>query len=82
MSLRIREDRQRFTFYRLSDPEKGEVKRRLLEALLPREEILAAIVYGGFISSSVFRDIDVGVLTGGRSLTRSCLVTRRPYRMS
>ncbi|MDK2373051.1 MAG: nucleotidyltransferase domain-containing protein [Candidatus Korarchaeota archaeon] len=38
----------------------------MLEALLPREEILAVLIYGSFISSSVFRDIDVGVLTGGR----------------
>jgi len=66
MSLRIREDRQRFTFYRLSGPERGEVKRKLLEALLPREEVLAALIYGSFISSPVFRDIDVGVLTGGK----------------
>ncbi len=66
MSLRIREDRRRFTFYRLSDSEKGEVKRKLLEALLPKEEILAALIYGSFVSSPVLRDIDVGVLAGGR----------------
>ncbi|WP_225905831.1 nucleotidyltransferase domain-containing protein [Stygiolobus caldivivus] len=37
-----------------------EIKRLLFE----KKEILLAIVYGGFVQSPVFRDIDIGVYTG------------------
>ncbi len=60
------QDRQKFTFYRLSDSEKGLVRRKLIKALKSREEILVVIIYGSFISSPIFRDIDIGILTGGK----------------
>ncbi|MCY0868391.1 MAG: nucleotidyltransferase domain-containing protein [Desulfurococcus sp.] len=64
MSLRIREDVEKFTFYELSLEEKKRVVEVLSKALLERREVLLAVVFGGFVKYSVFRDIDVAVFTG------------------
>ena len=55
-----------------------EERERILEKvkglLLQKEEILLATVYGGFIESQVFRDIDVAIYTGYRISWRDSLL--------
>ena len=63
MSLRILEDKRRFEFHRLSPGERDRVVKALAKALSGREEIVLAVVFGGFVKSEVFRDIDVAVFT-------------------
>ena len=36
----------------------------LAEALSKRREVLLAVIYGGFVKSEVFRDIDITIFTG------------------
>ncbi len=64
MSLRILEDKRKFTYYRLKDEEKNKIIKTLSNILRKRKEILLAVVFGSFVRSEVFRDIDVAVFTG------------------
>ncbi len=66
MSLRILEDRRKFEFHRLSPEERVRVLRLLSKVLEHRVEVLLAVVFGGFIKSEVFRDVDIAVFTGYR----------------
>jgi len=38
------------------------VKGKIFEALNSKEEISVAVLYGSFISSDVFRDVDIGII--------------------
>ena len=38
------------------------MKRKIFEALRSKEEISVAVLYGSFISSDVFRDVDIGII--------------------
>jgi len=64
ISLRILEDKRKFKFYRLDSEEKDRIVRILIEALKERGEVLLAMVFGGFVKSGIFRDIDVAIFTG------------------
>ena len=64
MSLRILEDKRRFTFHRLSPSERDKIIKALAKALSGRGEVVLAVVFGGFVESEVFRDVDVAVFTG------------------
>ncbi|MHA1609459.1 MAG: nucleotidyltransferase domain-containing protein [Candidatus Njordarchaeales archaeon] len=64
MSLRILEDKRKFEFHSLDPKEKEKVVKLLLKALKGRKEVLLAVVFGGFVKSSIFRDIDIAVFTG------------------
>ena len=64
--LRIAEDRRKFTFYRLPQEEREKIAAKLAEILREREEVEVALVFGGFVTSEVFRDIDVAVFTAYR----------------
>ncbi len=64
MSLRTLEDKRRFEYHRLSPQEKDVVLKSLAEALSKRKEVLLAVVFGGFVRSEVFRDIDIAIFTG------------------
>ncbi|MHA1616332.1 MAG: nucleotidyltransferase domain-containing protein [Candidatus Njordarchaeales archaeon] len=64
MSLRILEDKRKFEFHSLGPEEKNRVIKLLLKALREREEVLLAVVFGGFVKSRIFRDIDIAVFTG------------------
>ena len=63
MYLRVLEERRKFTYYRLSQSEREEISRRLTRFLSNREEVLLAIIFGGFIDSEIFRDIDLAIYT-------------------
>lgn len=64
MSLRILEDERRFRFYRLLPEERDEVIKALSKSLGRRDEVLLAVVFGGFVNSELFRDVDVAIFTG------------------
>ncbi len=55
-----------FKFYRLDTSEKQRILSIIARELMGRDEVLVAVVYGGFIEYSSFRDIDVGVYTNYR----------------
>ncbi len=38
------------------------MKGKIFEALNSKEEISVAVLYGSFISSDVFRDVDIGII--------------------
>jgi len=63
MYQRVLEERRKFTYYRLSQSEREEISRRLTRFLMNREEVLLAIIFGGFIDSEIFRDIDLAIYT-------------------
>ncbi len=63
MYPRILDERRKFTYYRLSWSEREKLIEKIVEFMSSRDEVLLAIVYGGFLESSVFRDIDVAVYT-------------------
>lgn len=44
--------------------ERAKIMNKLSSLLAERKEVLLAIVYGGFINSELFRDIDVAIYTG------------------
>ncbi|MEM0336065.1 MAG: hypothetical protein QXT33_06665 [Thermofilum sp.] len=44
--------------------ERGKVLELLGGLLYERGEVLLAVVHGGFVSSNIFRDVDVAVYTG------------------
>ncbi|MEM1517306.1 MAG: hypothetical protein QXW88_07290, partial [Thermofilum sp.] len=44
--------------------ERRGVLELLQRLLYEREEVLLAVVHGGFASSNIFRDVDVAVYTG------------------
>ena len=64
MYLRILEEKKKFELHKLSLEEKKRILDILSEILSRREEILVAVVYGSFISSELFRDVDIAVFTG------------------
>ncbi len=64
MYLRILEDRRKFRFYRMLPEEKSRVVKLLVEVLSQREEILVAVLFGGFVNCEIFRDVDIAVFTG------------------
>ena len=64
MSLRIFEDERKFEFHSLDSKEKDKAVKLLSEALKGRRKVLLAVVFGGFVKSRMFRDIDVAVFTG------------------
>ncbi len=64
MSLRILEDKRKFEFHKLSRKEKDRIIKLLSEALNRKEEIVLAVVFGGFVESEIFRDINIAVFTG------------------
>ncbi|ABL78580.1 nucleotidyltransferase domain-containing protein [Thermofilum pendens] len=41
-----------------------EIIARIAQLLMDRPEVLIAVVHGGFISSDIFRDIDIAVYLG------------------
>ncbi len=51
---------------RIGRAERAVILSRLSRVLSARREIAVAVVHGGFIESSIFRDIDVAVFTGHR----------------
>ncbi len=55
------EERERFRFYKLSPEEKLKILEKIREELEKHEEIKLAIVYGSFLKSYPFRDIDIAV---------------------
>ncbi len=55
------EERERFRFYKLSLEEKLKILEKIREELEKHEEIKLAIVYGSFLKSYPFRDIDIAV---------------------
>ncbi len=55
------EERERFRFYKLGLEEKLKILEKIREELERREEIKLAIVYGSFLKSYSFRDIDIAV---------------------
>lgn len=44
--------------------EREKVLERLQKLLHEHQEILLAVVYGGFVNSNIFRDVDIAVYTG------------------
>jgi len=66
LSLRKYEEEKKFTFYSLTIDERKNIIEKLRNFFSKREEIILAIIYGGFISSKIFRDIDIAVFTGYR----------------
>ncbi len=64
MSLRKYEEEKKFTFYSLTIDERKNIIEKLRIFFSKREEIILAIIYGGFTSSKIFRDIDIAVFTG------------------
>ena len=63
MSLRLAEDRKRFTFYEMPARKRQQILSEIRELLADRPEIKLALAYGGFTKRPVFRDIDVAVYT-------------------
>ncbi len=61
--LRRLEEKRKFTFHRLPSERRKEILSELRREL-DREEVKLAVVYGGFTSSNLFRDIDVAIFTG------------------
>jgi len=64
ISLRTLEDKRKFEFHRLDSKEKNKVTRLLSRALKERKEVLLAVIFGGFVKSEIFRDVDIAVFTG------------------
>ena len=64
MSLRKYEEEKKFTFYSLTIDERKNIIEKLRKFFSKREEIILAIIYGGFMSSKIFRDIDIAVFAG------------------
>ncbi len=63
MHPRILDEKRKFTYYRLSWEDREKIIADIVEYVRGREEILLAIVYGGFLDSKIFRDIDLAVYT-------------------
>ncbi len=61
--FRTFDERRKFAFYRLPRDIRERVIEKLVSVLRKRDEVLLAIVYGGFIDSEVFRDIDLAIYT-------------------
>ena len=59
------EERERFTFHRLSREGREEVVRKLAEVLSGRDEVLLAVVHGSFVEDIPFRDVDLAVYVRG-----------------
>jgi len=64
MSLRILEDKRKFKFHKLSPDEKDKIVTMLSNILNKRKEIILATIFGGFVKSNMFRDVDIAVFTG------------------
>jgi predicted nucleotidyltransferase len=48
-------------YYKLSEPEKIALTKRITTFLFQRAEIVFAFLYGSFLREKFFRDIDIGV---------------------
>lgn len=63
--LRILEEKRRLPKSMPPD-ERREILEFLRKRLFEHREVLLAVIHGGFMSSRVFRDVDVAVYTGCR----------------
>ena len=59
------EEKEFFTFYKLSSIEKKEIVEKLRKTIMEREEVLLAVIFGSFLSNSTFRDIDLALYVRG-----------------
>jgi len=64
MCLRTVEEKKKFTFYNISFNSRKKILDKIALMLEKEKEIIFAVIYGGFIDSKIFRDIDIAVFTG------------------
>lgn len=53
------------TYHSISSKEKDKITDKIKEILAEKEDVVFAVVYGSFLSSPSFRDIDIGIYIKG-----------------
>ncbi|HDI74644.1 MAG: hypothetical protein DRJ52_03650 [Thermoprotei archaeon] len=64
MCLKTVKKNRKFIFYDIDSDSRKKILHKVALALGKNEEIIFAVVYGGFLGSKVFRDIDIAIFTG------------------
>jgi len=64
LPLRAIEEKRKFEYHRLSQEEKKKIMKVIAKEIEKFPEVIAAVIFGGFIESELFRDIDIAIFTG------------------
>jgi len=64
LPLRAIEEKRKFEYHRLSQEEKKKIMKIIAKEIEKFPEVIAAVIFGGFIESELFRDIDIAIFTG------------------